>query len=195
MKKKCVKQGRRGLVGIQLALGGQSIAMQKTNVSSIARGAFVTASTRETLILLKTAMKLRKPGERLQGWVWAPRGELLPAHSTPQEQLCLRYMALPSSSKETLQACVPGCLHGLYTLAPDCFELPDPAAARVGSHGGLHAFIHPSPWVSPGTPWEAHQQPLRPGGHRYPWPISEVLRTMLVEENPGERYPHHAGPP
>lgn len=91
--------------------------LQKTNVTSIARGAFMTASTREILTLLKTAMKLRKPGERLQGWVWDLQRELLPAHSTLQEQPCLHYMALASSSKETLQACIPSCLHGLYTLA------------------------------------------------------------------------------
>lgn len=96
--------------------------LQKTNVTSIARGAFMTATTRETLIWLKTPMKLRKPGERLQGWVWAPQRESLPAHSTLQEQPYLHYMALASSSKETFQACAPRCLHGLHN--PGSRQLP-----------------------------------------------------------------------
>lgn len=81
---------------------------------------------------------------------------------------------------------------GLSTQLPAWLVHPgsDPAAAGVGFHTGLHAFTHPSPWISPVMPREAHKQPLRPGGHRHPGPISKVLRTTIVEGKPAERYPH-----
>lgn len=124
----------------------------------------MTTRTRETMTLLKMVMKLRKPGERLQGWVWAPQKELLPdpQHTTGTALLALHGLGF-LFQRSSSGLCTP-LSTWLVQLTPNFFELPDPDAADVGPH----VFIHPPPWASPEDAMGSPPAAPCPGGHRHP---------------------------
>lgn len=128
-------------------------------------------------MLLESVIKLRKFGERLQGCIWASQRELLPAHRMLQEQLCLCYSAVASSSEVTLEACVTNC-----PVHPGS-RLLDIDPAGVGScWAAVFILFHEFPQGCLGS---GHEAPV-PRRAKIPRAILEGQRTMLIEKRPGD---------